>query len=207
MGRKVKDISGTRFGRLVVGTRTDNSASGAARWRVLCDCGVEKAVQGSTLTAGGTVSCGCYAREQAIKRNTTHGGTSSFEFSAWTSMRRRCLDKKHVAYERYGGQGITICERWGGFSFFLQDMGVCPFPHGSIDRLDNKKGYSAENCRGLLKSEQSKYRGNVVWLDGMTLPDAAHKHGIKETTLRRRVKAQWPYSELFRTPQEIGTRR
>lgn len=207
MARNATDLTAQRFGRLRVISRSDNSKHGAARWDVLCDCGDAKTVRTDQLTRANTVSCGCFAKEQTAKRSTTHGGSNSPEFKSWTSMRRRCEYTKHPAYSRYGGAGISVCSKWKSFTAFLQDMGDCPFPKGSVDRLDNSKGYSPSNCRWLPKAEQSKHRSNVVWLDGLTLPDAAKKYGLKETTLRQRFKAGWPQDKLFKTPQAIGTRR
>lgn len=207
MARHATDLLTQHFGKLKVLARADNSKHGAARWHVVCICGTTKTVRTDQLTEKTTVSCGCYAKELAAARLRTHGGTGSMEFVSWTSMRRRCEDSKHPAYSRYGGAGITVCKRWRTFTAFLSDMGPCPFPKGSIDRINNQRGYTPKNCRWLLKAEQSKNRSNVVWLNGMTLPDAGKKYGVKETTLRRRVKAGWPPEKLFKTPQEIGTRK
>lgn len=75
-------------------------------------------------------------------------------------MKKRCYYEKHPKYHLYGGRGITVCERWQQFANFLTDMGECPFPKGSIERLDNDKGYEPTNCVWLPKSEQSKNRRN-----------------------------------------------
>lgn len=69
--------------------------------------------------------------------------------SSYYSMRTRCLNKGHKDYWRYGGSGITICERWlgkDGYNNFADDMGERP-KGTTLDRIDGSKGYSLDNCR------------------------------------------------------------
>jgi hypothetical protein len=158
MARNATDLTGQTFGRLLVRLRAENSKQGAARWAVRCSCGTEKIVRTDQLTSGNTVSCGCYQREAMRNRATTHGMTNSFEFRVWTAMRKRCSYKKHPRFYRYGGRGITVCEQWGSFEAFLRDMGPCPFGNGSIERIDNDKGYTPDNCVWIPKTQQSRNR-------------------------------------------------
>ena len=119
-----------------------------------------------------------------------HGMTNSFEFSVWTAMRKRCYYSKHVRYHLYGGRGIDICAAWkDNFAQFYSDMGKCPYENGSIDRIDNDKGYSPENCRWLPKVEQSRNRRNVRKINGMTVAELAKLAGVCESTIRNRIKA------------------
>jgi len=115
-----------------------------------CDCGTEREVGRYLLTSGRSKSCGCLqkevAKEGVIQRCTTHGHTGSKTYNSWAGMVQRCTNPNSTKYADYGGRGITVCERWkNSFGDFLADMGERP--NGlSIERVDNDKGYSPENC-------------------------------------------------------------
>lgn len=74
-------------------------------------------------------------------------------YSTWLSMRQRCNTKTTWSYPYYGGRGITVCPEWDNFWQFVADMGKRPEGH-TLDRIDNDKGYSADNCRWATKKEQ-----------------------------------------------------
>lgn len=84
-----------------------------------------------------------------------HGMTKSTEYVAWQNMKRRCLDNSFPGYERWGGRGITVCERWLSFENFYEDMG--DKPNGlTLERIDNNKGYEPSNCEWASYSQQIK---------------------------------------------------
>ena len=76
----------------------------------------------------------------------------------WYGMRRRCLNHLAQNYERYGGRGITICPAWLNdykeFEQWAHNHGYQP--HLSIDRIDNDKGYSPQNCRWIPLTENNR---------------------------------------------------
>ena len=83
-------------------------------------------------------------------------------YSTYAQMKRRCFDKNNNRYQSYGGRGITVCDRWlgiYGFSNFIEDMGERPEGY-SLDRIDNNKGYSPENCRWATKHQQNSNKRN-----------------------------------------------
>lgn len=126
------------------------------------------------------------------------GGRASKVWSTHRGMLTRCCTPTSWAYVRYGGRGITVCSRWhhgegglSGFECFLLDMGSPPSKRHSIDRIDNDKGYSPENCRWATKKEQSNNRGNNVFIsafgESLTVNQWADRVGVTESCIRYRL--------------------
>lgn len=144
------NMTGRQCGRLTVIERSQRAnATGAIFWRCRCECGNEIEASGVLLRNGQTRSCGCL--------HITHGMTLSPEYRVWRSMHQRCTNPKHVRYERYGGRGISVCERWNSFENFFADMGARPAGL-TLERIDNHKGYGPGNCKWATWSEQNRNR-------------------------------------------------
>lgn len=115
--------------------------------------------------------------------------------SIWLGMKSRCSTKSHASYFRYGGAGITVCDRWLDFETFLRDMGP-PHPGQSIDRMDGTKGYSPENCRWATREEQqNNLKSNVnLTFDGKTqsMGKWAREIGLNYSTLQERIDRGMP---------------
>lgn len=112
-------------------------------------------------------------------------------------MKTRCYNPRNKRYDRYGGRGIIVCERWlNSFENFLADMGRRPSPVHSLDRKDNDGNYEPGNCRWATAREQANNSSHVRWLahGGVTLSLTgwAHHLGIGRTALEQRLRKGVP---------------
>lgn len=89
----------------------------------------------------------------------THGGTYTREYRVWADMHQRCRNPRNTRYPKYGGRGISVCERWADFGTFIADMGPRPSPNHSIDRINNDGNYEPGNCRWATRSDQQRNKG------------------------------------------------
>ena len=212
-GRKRLDLAGKVFGRLTVicfesylGRRNGKPTRG---WRCKCACGNETHVIGNSLRKGVTRSCGCLAVETVKARRTSHGEAKSSgvskEYEAWCSMLGRCYRATHKNYDRYGGRGIKVCDRWRmSFEDFLADMGRKPSDKHSLDRIDNDKNYTPENCRWATRKQQLSNRNCTRWLhyrnETLPLADWARKLGFSKTIINLRLQRGWTTEAALSVP-------
>lgn len=124
-------------------------------------------------------------------------------YLSWDAMKQRCLNPNHWRYSSYGGKGITICTHWLVFENFLADMGERP-KGTTIDRIDNSKGYSPENCRWATPSEQNyNQEKKYIVLNGrrQTLADWAKELDLTKSAICRRVAQGWSLAEALTIPR------
>ncbi len=136
------------------------------------------------------------------KNRERHGLSGSKEYQVWVDMRNRCISPRCKNYINYGGRGITVCDRWSSFTSFLQDMGPRPSGRLSIERIDNERGYSPDNCRWATYREQLRNTRRTFFIehDGrrMCVTDWAKELGISPNTIwgRLRLRMDNPASAL-----------
>lgn len=170
-----------------------------------CSCGEYCVVSVSEFKSSGTRSCGCLNVQRIVERNTTHGMSSTSEYEIWCGVVKRCTNTKCKAYNRYGGSGITVCERWSTFDTFYEDMGPRPTPKHSIDRIDNSKGYFPENCRWATDAQQrrnkSVNRSITAYGKTMIAADWEKVYGVPSKTISKRIRElNWAPEDAVSVP-------
>ena len=193
---------GRRFGRLVVESvskeRRGKRDMTIARCR--CDCGTVKDVYWCHLTSGHTKSCGCLGHELSTKwghARAKHGGRRTRLYNIWSSMKQRCYNHHNIRFANYGGRGIGICDEWRqNFAAFRE----WAMAHGyddtlSIDRIDNDRGYSPDNCRwaDALTQGNNQRTNRLLTAAGQThtLSEWARLTGIGACTIFQRLRLGW----------------
>ena len=156
--RDLIDLTGKRFGRLLVLARMDNPRGYATMWLCRCDCdGKERIIYGSHLRRGNTKSCGCFSREQAAARAFKHGharvGQHTRAYRGWRNMLQRCRDPKNPNYGGREPTPVVVCERWLVFVNYYADTGDPP-PGKTLDRIDPWGNYEPGNWKWSTHSEQ-----------------------------------------------------
>ena len=126
-----------------------------------------------------------------ISSDKFHGMSKSPEYRIWKAIKNRCLRESHRSYHRYGGRGITVCDRWkNSFTAFYEDMGQKPFPKAQIDRIDNDGNYEPENCIWTSNKENNRhtsrtklsmneaYEIRTIVFSGVTQAEAARIYNV-----------------------------
>lgn len=198
MGKRI-DISGQRFGMLVVTEYSHTNSDYKACFKCKCDCGNTLITTGKSLRLGLTKTCGCTRKEMMSKSNTTHGDCRNGktpEYNIWRSMKERCLNPNNKNYKTYGLIGITVCDEWkNSYESFLSDMGRKPFKNASIERIDNKKGYSKSNCKWASQKEQQNNKSTNRKLTHNNITESieywSNATGLKYGTIVMRLHRGW----------------
>ena len=110
-----------------------------------------------------------YCRKHYLqaKRNGEFGQESAIRYQIvriYHSMQCRCLNPNSIGWDRYGGRGITICHEWGNLESFYKWAIKGYRPGLQIDRIDNSKGYSPDNCRWVTPKQQCRNRKDNIWV-------------------------------------------
>ena len=163
---KFKDISGQKFGKLLVIKRIGIDKHKHTTWLCKCDCGNEKIISKTNLIKGDSKSCGCLKIELNKNKLTKHGLSSSKLWGTWNSMKQRCYNPNRPKFKNYGSRGIKICDEWlNDFQAFyeyvskLEHFGEKGY---SLDRINNDGNYEPNNVRWATYKEQANNRRKKV---------------------------------------------
>jgi hypothetical protein len=213
MAQFAGDMTGEHFGHVTVQRRAHQD--GQWFWWVLCDCGTSP-----PFVAGGwrirradpPMRC-CNCLRQAVgARSTTHGATRATrqgritpEYRTWAGAIQRCTNPKTRGFHRYGGRGISVCDRWrASFADFFADMGERPSRHHSLDRIDTNGHYEPGNCRWATPRTQQRNKRSVRMLtvhgERDSLAAWAERFGLSISRVHQRLRLGWSEEEAIATP-------
>ncbi len=192
------DIAGQKFGRLTaISLNKDRSAlKRRSYYNCVCDCGNVRVVDANSLRLGKSKSCGCLKNElSSIRSKDTaakHRMSNTRLYRCWIDMRRRCNKVDYENYAGYGGRGITVCEEWDKdfVPFYEWAMSNGYQDNFTLDRINNEKGYSPDNCRWASRVVQQNNRRNTVFITigdtSHTVTDWAKISGLRRETIYHR---------------------
>lgn len=189
--RKI-DMAGKRFNKLLV-LEEFGKRRKEILWDCLCDCGNHRQATGYDLSSGKTISCLKCSKERVSTSNITHNMTGTKIYHIYWDMRMRCYNDKVESYSYCGAKGTIVCDEWmgkNGFVEFLIWSNDNGYVEGlSIDRIDNNKNYSPDNCRWTtMKIQQNNRKNNKIF----------SVDGIEDTMSNWSEKLHIPYHQLQR---------
>ena len=157
---KFKDLTGMRFGRLLVLSYEGTNQYKRSMWKCRCDCGNEKVISSNCLKMGHTSSCGCLNKEKRMisLNRTTHGFCGTRIYGIWKGIKSRCNNPNSIDYQKYyGSKGVKICDEWNQNFWKFYNWSIC---HGykdglTIDRIDPYGNYEPSNCRWTTADVQA----------------------------------------------------
>lgn len=194
---KIIDLTGRRFERLEVISYAGKNNRGENMWNCRCDCKNITKVKTYNLTSGNVKSCGCLLKEKGYM--IKHGMRDKRIYRIYKGMKQRCLNQNSPRYDCYGGRGITICPEWLG-EHGAENFIKWAFDNGyaedlTLDRENNNKGYSPDNCRWITREEQmnnTRYN-KIIEFEGEkhTIAEWSRIKEIKYPTLVSRFARGW----------------
>ena len=223
MPRKAIDMSGERYGKLVVLTQA-GIQNKQMMWNCICDCGVRFVASGNSIRRGKTLSCGCVykqSRPEIARKSIAkvkHGDSFERLYFVWNDIKSRCNNPNDISYKHYGARGIKVCEEWekdytafkswailNGYNKNAK-RGEC-----SIDRIDVNGNYSPENCRWISSKEQCNNKTNTIFIEiggiRKTTSEWAELTGLRRDLIYSRYKRGWKGEEIISKPDQHRARK
>lgn len=185
------DHTGERFGRLVA--RKFVPGKPKPRWECICDCGNATLVVASSLVRGDSQSCGCLATEIRSLATRKHGLAGHPVYNVWINIRQRCQNPNNIGFDRYGGRGIKVCDRWQSFDEFAEDMLPAWKEGYSIERLDVNGNYEPDNCTWATPTDQARNRESTMRFEVngevLTVPEISERYAIRQHAIWKRIRS------------------
>jgi len=125
-------------------------------------------------------------------------------YKTFVRIKCRCYNIKDKRYKDYGGRGITVCDEWrNSFEQFAKDMGEPPTKKHSIDRIDNNKGYSKENCRWATPKQQANNTRLTTFItyknETKSLSEWTKISKLRKGTIITRLRRGWTIEKALFT--------
>ena len=208
---KFTDLTGQKFCKLTV-VGYAGRYKRESLWECECECGNTVFVLTSKLKKGRKKSCGCSRNQLTSESNKTHGHSGERLYRIYILMIRRCENPKAKCYENYGGRGITVCDEWkrNVDSFYKWALSNGYRDDLTIDRIDNNKGYSPDNCRWATKIQQQNNMrtNNYITFNNEThtLSEWSRIVNKNTTTISGRLRRGWSIEDALFKDINIANR-
>jgi len=211
----------TTFGNYIAGQRINHwtllESPKNKRHRIFCrcDCGVEKIVKAEQVLVGTSKQCRACGY---IGLNVKHGGSVRGRRtrlnSIWSGMLSRCSSPKHEYAYLYFARGIRVCDEWRSSFVAFRDWALTNgyADHLTLDRKDNNRGYSPDNCRWVTTQQQQRNQRNRTYLsafgESKLLIEWAEdpRCAVNYATLRCRLLRGWPLEKSILLPRILSNR-
>lgn len=190
----LNNLTGKSFGLWRVLHRDTDFYDGKhTKWICQCECGTTQSITSDTLLSGRSTSCGC---RKIIHKgiNVKHGMSKTRIYAEWNAMKRRCKPNTENS-KRYSDRGISVCKEWEQDFLSFCDLSTNNGYNDSLtlDRIDNDKGYSPDNCRWVSLAEQQSNKSNTIIInyhgENYCLRTLCLKLGFPYKTAYRRLKS------------------
>ena len=219
MGKRY-DLTGKRFGRLLVIRKSDKVMPRNVVWLCKCDCGNLIEVTSGSLVKGNTRSCGCLRKETSSNKPSDHHLSKTRLYVIWRNMKDRCYNVKSAKYSSYGERGIKVCDDWLGAQGFL-NFREWAFANGydenadrfecTIDRIDVNGNYEPSNCQWVSNAFQSRNKRNTKYfiIDGQKkcLAEWCDIYNVAYSMVLRRLYNGMSIVEALTKPSRATTKR
>lgn len=216
-----RSLAGQKFGRLTVLANHESRLNRTGKskelfWLCRCDCGKEVYVRADSLRRGMTRSCGCLNDEERRKTKirqsrfpVVHNPNTNRLYRIFNLMHYRC---RNTHLKAYGGKGIKVCDEWNTYEPFHEWAMANGYADGlSIDRIDNNKGYSPDNCRWADRMTQmnNTTKNHPVTYHGVTknIGQWAKELGIDRKVLSYRINHGWSVEDAFNIRPSLNNRK